>query len=1034
MIKLILSSNNAYKKIVVSFILPLFLILSMVQFTASGITSRRLDDTLNKDKPSEKYFLNIDKGRITLIAKGGPLGPIMEEIGRRSGVKIVISPAIRSKKVTLDWKDIPIEEGIKKLAGNTGLVFKKDETGAIHLSEVHIVPSSIYGSDGTQKGTNTSGGIEEAQKPVEAGALNGDIKTSSSEGIKSRSEGKDDRIVMNEMVIRFSRELSEADIKKFLSDSNISIKKYIAALNYHVLSLPDGMTYYEALSLFKSKQMLYQAEPNYIIPIKAIPDDPYFPMQWGLNNSGISGLVDADIDAPGAWDITSGSSGVIIAVVDTGVDYTHEDLADNIWHNPHEIQGNNIDDDENGFVDDVIGWDFVDRTSGNPDEDYQEPDNDPLDRHGHGTHVAGIIAALGNNGKGITGVAYNSRIMPLRAAYMDESGEGLLESVDAAQAIIYAAHNGAKVINISWGDYAESNLIKDAISIALNRGAIICASAGNDNVESPIFPAATDNPAIIAVGATDNYDNRATFSNYGKWVDISAPGKDIYSLKPGNTYGYLSGTSMAVPHVSAVAGLVLSAFPGITPLEVKARIMNSADVLESLTGKNFTSGRINAYSALIYGNSAPCIFSVSPYRVQEGEAITISGYGFGENQSNGFARITGYPFPSLNIISWSNTQIICQAPWGEVSGRLTVTTPHGTTKSIPVDVVINQYDETHAVNSYINGGIRQNWQGDDTSWSYTLPFVFPFFGTEYEEVFISSNGFIDFTNSNASYLKSVDSLASRTMIAPFWDDLVIDPIEHPDHDIYIHMPSADSICFRWHAKSYYTESDINLEIILYRDGRIQFNYGEGNAGSSPVTGISAGDGANYMLSELYGTGQLENSDTVILTPGDRNFTLFLKKGWNLISVPVCPDDPVVPMVLGDAYNSIETIWGFFYNSWQIHIARMFPESDFLSLKDNYGYWVKSGEDAVRVQVSGELNQGAISLRKGWNLTGYKSLEIRNVSEAISEIADKVDSIWTYKNGKWYVYDPLHPEFSDLVFMEPGLGYWIKTNESCTWMQ
>lgn len=1030
MIKPVLGSNSTLKKIFFAFIIPLFFILSGAQFTASGITPGRSDDTLTIGHSSGRFFLNIVEDRITLIAKESPLGPILEEIGKRSGVKIFLTPAIRSKLVTLDWKGISLEDGIKKLAGSTGLIYKRDEKGAIYLSEVHVVPSSSEAFDREGNGvidpklSKTSGNPEEKASPQN------EPDAPSPERDISGTEVKNSRIVINEMVIRFNRDLSEAEINKYLTDSNITIKKYIAALNYHVLSLPENMTYYDALAYFKSKKMLYQAEPNYIIPIKSVPDDPFFNMQWGLNNSGGSGLNDADIDAPEAWDFSDGGREVVIAVIDTGVDYTHEDLAGNIWQNPHEIPGNNMDDDGNGYIDDVMGWDFVDRASGNPDEDYKEPDNDPLDMHGHGTHVAGIIAAVKNNGKGIAGVAYNSRIMAVRAAYMDESGEGILESVDAAQAILYAAENGAEVINISWGDYVESTLISDAIDMASSMGAIICASAGNDSTGSRIYPAASDNPAIIAVGATDRYDNRAIFSNYGNWIHVSAPGRDIYSTKPGNTYGSLSGTSMATPHVSALAAMIISAFPGISPLEVKARIMNSADVLGSLEDKNISSSRINAYVALMPGASGPCIFSVSPYRVQEGEAITISGYGFGENQTNGSVRIDGYP--SLNIISWENRHIVCQAPWGEISGGLTVTTPHGTSKSIHVDAVINRYDETLSVNRFINGGVRQNLHGDDQSWSYTLPFAFPFFGQEYEELFISSNGFIDFISTNPSYLKSEELFAVRAMIAPFWDDLEIDPVEHPEHDIYIHMPSADSICFRWSAKSYYTESDINVEVILYRDGRIEFNYGEGNSATSPVIGISAGESKNYLLSTLNRKSQLSGADTVIFSPGDRKFTLFLKNGWNLISVPVRPDDPVAPMVLGDAYNSIETIWGYFYDAWQIHIAGMFPESDFLSMKDSYGYWVKSGANALKVRVSGELDQGAISLRKGWNLTGYKSFEVRPVSDAISEIANKVDSIWTYKNGKWFVYDPLHPEFSDLVFMEPGLGYWIKANESCTW--
>jgi hypothetical protein len=272
------------------------------------------------------------------------------------------------------------------------------------------------------------------------------------------------------------------------------------------------------------------------------------------------------------------------------------------------------------------------------------------------------------------------------------------------------------------------------------------------------------------------------------------------------------------------------------------------------------------------------------------------------------------------------------------------------------------------------------------------------------------------------------------MIAPLWDDLIIDPSQNPEHDIYIHMPSDDSISFRWRAKSYSTEMEINVELILYRDGRIQFNYGEVNSAASPVIGISAGDRNNYMLSALNRTSQLSDADTVIFTPGDRKFTLFLKKGWNLISLPVRPDNSIVPAVMGEAYNRIESIWGYFNYSWGIHTPGLCTCSSFFYMKDNYGYWVKSGEDALRIRVSGEPSPGPIELKKGWNLVGYNSLEARPVSEAISTLSGKVISVWTYKNGRWYVYDPYHSEYSDLIYMEPGLGYWIKTSGSCTWVQ
>jgi hypothetical protein len=196
-----------------------------------------------------------------------------------------------------------------------------------------------------------------------------------------------------------------------------------------------------------------------------------------------------------------------------------------------------------------------------------------------------------------------------------------------------------------------------------------------------------------------------------------------------------------------------------------------------------------------------------------------------------------------------------------------------------------------------------------------------------KELFISSNGFIDFASTTPSYLKSEEMLSGRVMISPFWDDLVIDPVEHPEHDIYIHMPSNDSICFRWSAKSYYTDSDINVEVTLHRDGRIEFNYGEGNSATSPVIGISAGDSKNYLLSTLNRKSLLSCVDTVIFIPGDRKFPLFLKRGGTS-SQCLCVRMTSCAHSAGGCLNSLETKWGYFYNAWQIHIAGMFPKVTF----------------------------------------------------------------------------------------------------------
>ncbi|MBP5973007.1 S8 family serine peptidase [Brasilonema sp. CT11] len=273
---------------------------------------------------------------------------------------------------------------------------------------------------------------------------------------------------------------------------------------------------------------------------------------WGLDR----------IQAPEVWAKGYTGKNVVVAVVDSGVDYTHTDLDNNIWRNRGEIPGNGIDDDHNGYVDDVIGWNFV----GN--------NNNPMDDNSHGTHVAGIIAAE-NNGFGTTGVAYNSQIMPIKV--LDNQGAGTSKSI--AQGIIYAANNGADVINLSLGgNYSAEDAL--AIQYATQRGAIVVMAAGNDGTDKPIYPAALATDWGIAVGAIDQYNYVPNFSNKAgsnnKIDYVVAPGVDIYSTVPNNKYDYKDGTSMATPYVSGVAALMLSANPNLTPNQVRQIIAQSS--------------------------------------------------------------------------------------------------------------------------------------------------------------------------------------------------------------------------------------------------------------------------------------------------------------------------------------------------------------------------------------------------------------------------------------------------------------------------
>jgi len=360
----------------------------------------------------------------------------------------------------------------------------------------------------------------------------------------------------------------------------------------------------EAIEAYKNSPDVLYVEPDYKISLSPIektgksaeagsmsissaayPNDPAYPYLWGLHNTGQApfyGTADADIDAPDAWAITTGSPSVIVAVVDTGVDYTHPDLAANIWQNPQEII-NGIDDDGNGYIDDVRGWNFVSKN------------NDPMDDNGHGTHCAGTIAAVGNNGIGIAGTAWNVKIMPLK--FLNAQGSGYVS--DAISAILYANQKGAAVISNSWSGTGYTQSLKDAIDAS---SAVVVCAAGNSGANadtSPQYPAAFSSSNILSVAATDYNDKLASFSNYGATsVDLAAPGVSIYSTTKSGSYQYLSGTSMATPHVSGVAALLKSQNPSMSATQIRSRIISSVDAISSLSGKVASGGRLNAAKAL----------------------------------------------------------------------------------------------------------------------------------------------------------------------------------------------------------------------------------------------------------------------------------------------------------------------------------------------------------------------------------------------------------------------------------------------------
>jgi subtilisin family serine protease len=423
--------------------------------------------------------------------------------------------------------------------------------------------------------------------------------------------------VPGEILVKFAPTAPADKAATVFATNGLQSVRHFAPIDVHVCRVAPGGDVETALRTCRADNAVVYAEPNYIYTASRTPNDPRFAELWGLQAA-----ADADIDAPEAWDAQTGAAQVLVAIIDTGVDYRHEDLRANIWSNPGESGGgretNGRDDDGNGFVDDVHGWDFA------------GDDNDPMDDNGHGSHVAGTIAAAGDNRTGVVGVNWRASIMGCK--FLDANGSG--SAADAIEAILYAAGRGARVLNNSWGGGGFSQALRDAIEFARQQNAVFVAAAGNesrDNDAFPSYPASYEVANVLSIAASDRADALASFSNRGKsTVDLAAPGVEVLSTTPGNRYQAFSGTSMATPHASGVAALLVAQAPQSTYQEILIRMAGSVDPLPAFTDATWSGGRLNAAAALATGPKVAFVTRldatpglVGPYRV-EAQALSDS--------------------------------------------------------------------------------------------------------------------------------------------------------------------------------------------------------------------------------------------------------------------------------------------------------------------------------------------------------------------------------------------------------------------------
>ncbi|MBU2501974.1 S8 family serine peptidase [bacterium] len=389
-----------------------------------------------------------------------------------------------------------------------------------------------------------------------------------------------------EVLLKFKPGTAAVSRSQVMGDLGGSVARTYQGLGVELVRL-DGITVEEAVGRFAGHPALDFIEPNYELTMFTVPNDPRFPELYGLQNTGqTGGTPGADISAVEAWSTFTGSSDVIVAVIDTGVDYNHPDLTANMWINQGEIVGNGIDDDGNGWVDDIVGYDYV------------NGDANPMDDNGHGTHCSGTIGGVGDNGVGVAGVNWTVSIMALK--FLSSFGSG--STADAISCIQYATQMGADVMSNSWGGGGYSEALELAIQEAYDNGIIFVAAAGNNGSNTDLntyYPQGYDVPNVVSVAATDHNDQLASFSNYGVTsVDLAAPGVEILSTTPGNTYSVYSGTSMATPHVAGAFAMLKGRFPNLGVEDAINIIYSSVDVLPQLQNRCLTGGRLNLHMAI----------------------------------------------------------------------------------------------------------------------------------------------------------------------------------------------------------------------------------------------------------------------------------------------------------------------------------------------------------------------------------------------------------------------------------------------------
>lgn len=645
------------------------------------------------------------------------------------------------------------------------------------------------------------------------------------------------------------------------------IREFPRLGNIQVLELPSGEEVISALSWYRQSRLIQYAEPDYALSAALSPNDPNYAGGdlWFLHNTGQNGgVADADIDAPEGWDIQNNASNVIVAVIDSGVRYTHQDLAANMWINPGEIPGNGIDDDGNGFVDDVHGINVKTNSanSGNPADDF-----------GHGTQVAGVIGGIGGNGLGGLGVAWRVQLMACR--YQDSSGQGFVS--DAVQSFEYAREKGANIINASFVTASYSSTLYDAIKACRDADILVVAAAGNDtsnNDSSPRYPASYDLDNIIAVAATTRTDGWANFSNFGtNSVDLAAPGSGIFTTanESDSSYATVNGTSFSAPIVAGALALLKVHAPAESYRQLINRLFAGVDGLPSLVGKCATGGRLNLRNSLALEVVAG--FSVGSATIALGDAVQFT------DVSSGTITNWSWSFGDGGHSSEANPAHDYLTN-GEFLVSLTVTDNLARSSQYAKQVtVVPGYAMTSGTFNWINPSSMTALALDcfSVSSAQALPFSFKFFGATYSQISIGDGGIIGFDSfafQPTTDLPSTDF--PNNIICPFWD--LLTPCE--GGTVYVGTVGQSpnrKVVVSWVlvARLLNSEQPFTFQVWLEENSqRIQFQYQsvengtpeEGASGALATIGLEQSSGQVAARYSYQGSALVANGQAILFTP------------------------------------------------------------------------------------------------------------------------------------------------------------------------